>query len=509
MTTLEERPDAGSPAGASDAASIEDLAEAAYRKRVLILMSLTTMITALSGGLLNISLPVIVRHFDASSLESSWLLLGAMLASTSTIIMFGRLADMFGRRPFYFTGLTVMTVTSLLAGFAPNMLSLIVIRMLQSVGSAMLLANLGAIITVTFPAAQLTKVMGIYMSALSAATLAGPPIGSLLADTVGWHWLFWSQVPLGAICLAWAWKMLRPMPPTGTRSRLDVPGIALVMMVLTGLLLALSQLQKVGLTSPIVLIGFAVALLGLPVFVLVELRTRSPLVDLAVFRRTTVAASNAAMFFGNMARFAIILIGGLYFQSVEGDSTLEAALKVLPLPIFATIGGLCMGIVTKWGTDRTIATVSAAVSGSGVIVLLAAFNSGSHLWAIWLAMMIIGLGGGVFMPANTSAIMQEVPRHQLGVINAVRMMLMSSGSLVATALALAFITNSLPHDLRDAVFAGNVSTVDAGAVDMLRAGYSHALIALIALNVLGVLSAYISQRASRPVAGSLRQPPGS
>lgn len=148
-----------------------------YANNVLLLVSLGTITTALSGGLLNISLPVLVRHFDANSLEASWLLLGAMLASTSTIIMFGRLADMLGRLPFYFAGMAIMTITSLLAGFSPNILVLIVLRMMQSVGSAMLLANLAAIIAVTFPADRLTKVMGMYMSALSAATLAGPRWG--------------------------------------------------------------------------------------------------------------------------------------------------------------------------------------------------------------------------------------------------------------------------------------------------------------------------------------------
>lgn len=472
-------------------------ADSRYANSVLILVSLGTITTALSGGLLNISLPVLVRHFDASSLEASWLLLGAMLASTSTIIMFGRLADMFGRLPFYFMGMALMTVTSLLAGFSPNIIVLIILRMFQSVGSAMLLANLAAIVTVTFPPERLTKVMGMYMSALSAATLAGPPVGSLIADTVGWKWLFWSQVPLGAFCLIWGAMTFRPMPPTGAKARLDVPGVAMVMVVLTAILVALSRLQKTSLTSPIVLIGFGVFLAALPIFIALELHTAAPLVDLRLFRRTTVAASNSAMFFGNMARFSIILLFGLYFQAVEGNTTLVAALKVLPLPISATVSGLCMGIVSKWGSDRAIATCAAAFSGFGTLLLLMTFSIGSPLWAVWGSMIIIGLGGGVFMPANTTAILQEVPREQLGVVNAVRMMLMSSGSLVATALSLAIVTSALPHGLRDTLFRGSVSQVDASAVSDLNNGYQRALMVLLALNIIGIISAYISQRAAR------------
>ncbi|MDR1998851.1 MAG: MFS transporter [Frankiaceae bacterium] len=476
--------------------------ERRYANNVLLLVSLGTITTALSGGLLNISLPVLVRHFNATSLEASWLLLGAMLASTSTIIMFGRLADMFGRLPFYLAGMVTMTVSSLLAGFAPNIMTLIILRMAQSVGSAMLLSNLAAILTVTVRAERLPKLMGIYMSALSAATLAGPPVGSLIADTAGWRWLFWSQAPLGLFCLIWGAMTFRPMPPTGARARLDLPGAGLVAVVLTAILIALSQLQKQALTSPVVLISFAVFLAALPVFAFVELRTRAPLVDLRLFRRATVAASNSAMFFGNMARFSIILLFGLYFQAVDGNSTLVAALKVLPMPIFATLSGLFMGRVSRWGSDRAIATCAAAVSGFGTLLLLLATLGNAPLWAVWGSMIIIGAGGGVFMPANTTAILQEVPRDQLGVVNAVRMMLMSSGSLVATALSLAIVTASLPHSLRDELFRGSVSRVSAAAIHDLNSGYARALIVLVALNVIGVVSAYISQRAARSLPGA-------
>lgn len=470
-------------------------AEARYATNMLALLSTTLIISALSGGLLNVSFPVVVRHFDASATAASWLLLGAMLTSTSLIIMFGRLADMFGRVPIFVGGVALLALTSALAGLAPNIQFLTVIRMVQAAGTAMLLAVMAAMLTVSTPPERLSKSMGIYMSALASASLAGPPLGAVLADTLGWRWLFWFQAPFAVVCLVWAVLTLRPMPTIGERGRLDVPGVVLVAVVLSGMLVALSKLQTTGITNPLVIGGFVVFVVGLPVFVAVEMRTRSPLVDLKLFRQLSVAMSNAAMLFGNMARMAVVLIGGLYFQAVEGNTTLEAAVKVLPLPAATTVAGLFMGRISRWGTQQAIATVAAAVSGLGVVVLLFGFGQGSAYPVILIGFLIAGIGGGVFTPANTTAIMQEVPRERIGVINAVRMMLMSAGGLLSTALSLALLTSTLPSDLRDAVFAGRVSRVAGDAIDDLRAGYTRAIIVLLLLNVIGILAAYIGQRA--------------
>lgn len=471
-------------------------AEERYSRNMLALLSTTLIISALSGGVLNVSFPVVVRHFDASATAASWLLLGAMLTSTSLIIMFGRLADMFGRVPIYMSGLVLMTVTSVLAGLAPNIMFLTVVRMIQAAGTAMLLAVMAAMLTVSTPPERLSKSMGIYMSALASASLAGPPIGAVLADTLGWRWLFWFQAPFGLVCIVWAMRTLRPMPTVGERGRLDVPGVFLVAAVLSGMLIALSKLQTVGFTNPLVIAGFLVFFVGLPVFVIVETRTKSPLVDLHLFRQVSVAASNAAMLFGNMARMAVVLIGGLYFQAVEGNSTLEAAFKVLPLPLATTVAGLFMGRISKWGTQQAIATVSAAVSALGVVVLLFGFGMGLPYWVILIGFVIAGVGGGVFTPANTTAIMQEVPRERIGVVNAVRMMLMSAGGLLSTAISLALLTSSLPADLKAAVFAGNAAALaGSDAIDQLRHGYVRAIIVLLVLNAIGVFAAYVGQRA--------------
>ncbi|MCW2603944.1 MAG: transporter [Pseudonocardiales bacterium] len=473
-------------------------ADAKYASNLLALLSVTLIISALSGGLLNVSFPVVVRHFDASASEASWLLLGAMLTSTSLIIVFGRLADMLGRRPFFLGGVAVLAATSLLAGLAPNVQALIAIRVVQAVGTAMLLAVMAAILTVSTPPERLSRYMGIYMSALASASLAGPPLGAVLADTLGWRALFLFQAPFAVVALVWAALTLRPMPSTSRGGRLDVPGAIVVMAVLTGVIFALSRLQTRGLTNPLVLTGFAVFVIGLPVFVLLELRTASPLVDVRLFVKRSVAASNGAVFFGNMAGSALVLMGGLYFQAAYANSPLEAAFKILPMPLATTLAGLSMGRISRLGTQHAIATVALVFGGSGIVLLLAAFGLGWSYPVIFVGLFIAGFGGGVFVPANTTAILREVPSDRLGVVNAVRMMLMIAGGLIATALSLTLLTSALPTELRSAVFAGNMSKVSADAVDQLREGYIRAAGVLLALHALGILASYIAHRSYVP-----------
>lgn len=481
--------------------------DARYAANLLALLSVTLIIVALSGGLLNVSFPVVVRHFDATASESSWLLLGAMLTSTSLIIVFGRLADMFGRRPFFMGGIAVVAITSVLAGLAPNVQMLIAIRVAQAAGTAMLLAVMAAMLTVSTPPDRLSRYMGVYMSALASASLAGPPLGAVLADTLGWRALFLFQAPFAVVVLIWAALTLRPTPMAARGGRLDVPGSFLVIAVLTGVIVALARLQTKGLTNPIVLGGFAVFLVGLPVFVLLELRTSSPLVDVRLFAKRSVAASNAAVFLGNMAGASVVLMGGLYFQAAYANSPLEAAFKILPMPLATTLAGLIMGRLSRLGTQHAIATVALAAGGSGIVLLLVAFGLGWGYPVIFIGLFIAGFGGGVFVPANTTAILREVPSDRLGVVNAVRMMLMVAGGLIATALSLTLLTSALPTRLRSAVFAGNMSEVSAGAVDQLREGFVRAILVLLVLHALGVLASYIAHRSYVEPAAPASTPP--
>src|SRR5699024_3726351 len=171
--------------------------------RTLSVVSFASIIAGMANSALNVALPTIVRDLDASASAANWTLLGFMLTETVLLVVFGRIADMIGRRAMYLTGVAAFGLASVLCGFAPTAWFLVAFRLLQATGVAMLLSNSGAIVTTVFPRHRLGEGMGIYLASFSIAQLIGPTLGGVLTEYAGWRWIFWFNAPACALCLIW------------------------------------------------------------------------------------------------------------------------------------------------------------------------------------------------------------------------------------------------------------------------------------------------------------------
>ena len=225
----------GAPVSGADEA-----AQLRYAWRALSVVSLASILTALGSSSLNVALPKVVQHFGASATAANWILLSYMLANTVLMVAFGRLADLFGRRTMYLLGLGVYIGASLLLGFSPGAWFLVGLRVVQAAGGAMLLTNSAALLVDAFPPRQLGRGMGVYIASFSIAQLVGPTLGGVLADRFGWQWVFWYNVPVGAVCLVWGAVVLRKVGGQGRERGIDVPGNLLVLISLGSLLFGLS-----------------------------------------------------------------------------------------------------------------------------------------------------------------------------------------------------------------------------------------------------------------------------
>lgn len=279
--------------------------------------SLGLVLIGIAGSTLNVALPAVVRHFDAGPLESGWVLLAYLLVNTATLVFFGRVADLLGRREIYLAGFALFTIASLLAGFSPNVWFLVAMRVLQAIGASAILANGTVIITDAFPPERLSQGMGVYIGTLSVAQLAGPTLGGLIADAAGWQWIFWVNVPAGIIAVIWGALTLRKMP-RGPRQPVDILGNALVFAALSAVLVALSEAGSRGLTSPVVLTGVVLFVLLLPLIAVVERRATHPVLNMRLFGGRMLACANLASFCNSLARAALILVVALYFQAARG-----------------------------------------------------------------------------------------------------------------------------------------------------------------------------------------------
>ncbi|MFG1705201.1 MFS transporter [Nonomuraea sp. M3C6] len=467
-----------------------------YAWRTLSVVSLASVLTGLGGSAINVALPEIARRTGADASAASWILLGFQLTTTVLMVVFGRLADMFGRRRMYLLGLATYTVAALLAGLAPNAWVIVVMRVVQAAGAAMLLTNSAALVSDAFPRERLGEGMGVYVASFSIAGLIGPTLGGVLAESLGWRWVFWFNVPIGLVCLVWGALVLQPKSSDDGERGLDVPGNVLVLVTLGGLLLALSEFTRLGWEHPVVLSGLAGFAVGLPLFVARQSRAAHPVVDMSLFRDRAFAFGTLASFLNAVARMGMVFLVALYFQAVRGDDPVQAGLKVLPLAVAAMTASVSSGFLQRLMSARTLAVAGAATTTCGLLVMLAVMSSTTPYAAVALGLVLIGAGSGVFLPSNTTAILDGLPSDRLGIVNAMRLMLQNTGNVVGTGLVLSIIIAPLPAALHQSVFAGTLSQLQGGAVEQLVTGYRWALASMATISVLTVLACLARRRAT-------------
>jgi EmrB/QacA subfamily drug resistance transporter len=469
-----------------------------YAWRVCSVTSLGLVLIGIAGSTLNVALPTVVRHFHAGPLESGWILLAFLLVNTASLVFFGRVADLLGRREVYLSGFALFTLASLLAGFSPDVWFLVGMRVLQAIGAAMILANGTVIITDAFPPERLSQGMGVYMATLSVAQLAGPTLGGLIAKAAGWQWIFWVNVPAGLIALGWGALILRKMPRR-PREPVDALGNVLLFAALSALLLALSEAGSRGLSSPVVLTGAAVFALLLPAIVLAERRSANPVLDMRLFGGRLLACANLASFCNALARSALILVVALYFQAARGLDAFEAGLSVLPVPAGIGLASPIVGMLGRSVSPYVLSIGGAMLSAAGLGTLMLTADPGTPYWVIGIGLFVAGCGSGTFLTSNTTQVMRSLPQESLGVVNGFRVMVMNIGVVLSVGVSLSVLTSSVGPGLRAQVYAGTLSELSPVAVGHLMEGFRHAYAVLFAVALAGTLMAALA-RPQRAVA---------
>ncbi|TMR94172.1 MFS transporter [Nonomuraea basaltis] len=468
-----------------------------YAWRVCSVTSLGLILIGIAGSTLNVALPTVVRHFQASALESGWILLAFLLVNTASLVFFGRVADLLGRREVYLAGFALFTLASLLAGLSPDVWFLIAMRVVQAVGAAMILANGTVIIADAFPPDRLSQGMGVYIGTLSVAQLAGPTLGGLIAETAGWQWIFWVNVPAGLIALGWGAVILRKMPRR-PKEPVDALGNVLLFAALSALLLALSEAGSGGLSSPVVLTGAAVFAVLVPLIVVAERRSANPVLDLRLFGGRLLAYANLASFCNALARSALILVVALYFQAVRGLDASEAGLSVLPVPVGIGLASPLVGMLGRKVSPYALSIGGAVLSAAGLGTLMLTADPGTPYWVIGIGLFVAGCGSGTFLTGNTTQVMRALPVGSLGVVNGFRVMIMNIGVVISVGLSLSVLTSSVGPQLRNQVYAGTLSKLSPVAVGQLMDGFQRAYAVLFAVALAGALLAALAwpQRAA-------------
>ncbi|WP_051898470.1 MFS transporter [Sciscionella sediminilitoris] len=468
--------------------------EGAHLWQVQILAGLGGFLAAINNAIMAVALPTVAEHFHASAGAASWIVLSYMLVTTVLVFVFGRVADMLGRRRMFLGGLAILAAGGLLAGLAPTVTVLICCLCVEGVGAAALLCNITALITDAFPPARLANALGINATIAALAQVLGPVLGGVLTTGLGWRAVFWFNVPIALIGLVWGRLRLRPTPAQARGESFDFPGAILSMLGIGGLILALSEGGTVGWTSLPVLIGLALFVLCLPAFLVLQSRRRHPLLDLSLFTDRARSLAYLSLFLMAMAYYAVVLLMSLYLQAVAGKSADEAGFHVLYVAVGMAVASPVAGRLRARFSTRALASTGLGATAAGLFALALLIEP--RIGELWLGtcLLVIGAGVGLFMTPNTSSVMSSVNPERRGIANGVRQTVQNAGWTLSTALSLMIVTMSLPGPLKHAAYAGTVGTLDPRTLDGLTTGYHWALLILGTICILGLIASLARTR---------------
>ncbi len=454
-----------------------------YKWWALSCTSLGMLLAATNSGTLIIALPDLERSLHTSLLALVWVILAYLIAATVLVLMAGRLSDLFGRKRAYVGGFLVFALASLGAGFSPDSTVLILWRILQGIGSAFLFANAAALVTDAFPKEELGLAMGANTMVAAIGLVLGPVLGGALV-AISWHWVFWFNVPFALGGATWGALILRELSKPDSVRGYDVLGTSTFVVGLTGLVYGVSRGGISGWSDRLVIGGLIAAAVLLPLWVVIERRSRAPMLDLNIFKNRLFAAASAASFINGLARFALMFLFVFYYQGAQGNSPIEAGIKLIPLALGMLVASPIAGVYADRHGSRTLAALGMLVSAAG-LAGMTTLDVHTAYWQSGLWLLVVGVGSGMFNSPNTAAMMGTVPAHRRGIAAGARTLLQNTGAVLSIAFVLAIVTSAIPKATLFAIFSGLSKGLSAEKLAPFIANMHVALWVLAGTSLLG------------------------
>ena len=453
------------------------------RWALLALTCVGAFMAPLDGSIVAVALPAMGPALHLSFAAALWVQAAYLLTMAVLLIPMGRMADQGDRLRYYLAGIILFTLGSLAAALSRDGTSLVLSRMLQGAGGALLTGTSTAIVTAVFPPAERGRALGINVMAVYLGLSVGPPLGGLLVDHLGWPWIFLVNLPVGAAALAWGWRLLEPRRPrSGPRAAGDPAGTGLLAMLLVCLIVPLTFSTQWGWRDPVLWGLLALVPVAGTAFLRVELRSAQPLVDLDLVRRNRLfAAANLAALLNYCALYAISVLTAVQLQLVLGYPARTSGWIMLAQPLTQSLLSPVSGRMSDRIGSRTLATAGMGIVAAGM-VLLAWIPRGAGLGPVAAALALVGLGMAAFSAPNTSAIMGSVARHQLSVASA----FLGTMRVTGQALSVAVLGSIAAAHLGPGGWSLLLRhTGGAGVIGAFDRGYRAAMLAGACLALLG------------------------
>jgi EmrB/QacA subfamily drug resistance transporter len=431
---------------------------------VLAAVGIGTFMSALDGSVVNTILPVITQYFRSDVATIEWVVTVYLLVVSGLLLSFGRLGDLRGNKRVYLWGFMIFVLGSVLSGLSPAPLSLIAARAFQALGAAMLFANSPAILTKTFPAAQRGQALGLQGTMTYLGLTTGPFLGGWLADTFSWHAVFFINLPIGLLAAWLSWRVIPRDVPAERQERFDLSGAFTFMAGLVALLLGLNQGNSWGWFSPLTLGLFFASIVILAVFVWIESRAPAPMLDLSLFRSRVFNLATVSPILNYLCVYGVLFLMPFYLIQGRGLSAAQAGLILTAQPLVMALTAPFAGTFSDRIGSQIPTTIGMLILTVGLFLLSRLSPTSPFIHAI-LGLAVSGLGVGLFVAPNNSALMGAAPRSRQGIASGVLALARNVGMVLGIGLTGAIFTTylsrgdaNLPSVLVPAVNAGFLFT---------------------------------------------------
>ena len=375
---------------------------------------LALFLGALDQTIVGTALPRIVTDLGGNEYYN-WVFTIYLLTSTITVPFYGKLSDLYGRKPLLMIGVTIFLVGSALSGLSQNMAELILFRGIQGLGAGALFPISLAVIGDLFTPQERGKYQGLFGAVFGLSSIVGPFAGGFLTDTVGWHWIFYVNIPIGIVSLFVLARLLPTIKRPDASRNLDLLGAGVFIVAISTFLIGLTNKQTGDWSTPQVGGLIAVGLALMAVFAFIESRAKEPIVPLDLFRNRTYASSMVSTFLVSFGFFGAIVFLPRWFQFVAGSSARDSGLQILPLLAGLILSSIVAGVlVSRTGRYKVIILSGLAIMTVG-LVLMTQLKADTDLVTLWVWMFVAGLGIGPTLSVFTIVVQNAVPFRQLGV----------------------------------------------------------------------------------------------
>ncbi len=431
----------------------------------------------LDNTVVNVALPSIQRDLGADLSELEWIVTGYALTFASLMLIGGKVADAYGRRRMFVLGIVVFTIASLACGLASSSEMLIGARVLQGAGAALMNPATLSIIAATFPPRERGTAIGIWAGTSALALAIGPLVGGLITEHLDWSWIFFVNVPIGVLGIAASYAFIDESRDE-THTSLDLPGLATSAIGLFALTYGLIEANTYGWGSPRIVGSFALAVVLLVSFVVLERRRRDPMLPLELFRNGTYTGSNLVVLLVALSMFGVFFFVSLYMQNILGYTAVQAGAAFLPMTILIILVAPVAGKASDRIGSRGLMTAGMLLVALQ-LVLFSRLDADASFWNLLPALLVGGVGMALTMTPSAAAATRSVPVEKAGIGSAV----LNSARQVGGTMGIAVI--------------GAIMAAEAGgerSVDAFMRGFELSLLVASAIAVAGAVVAFVLVR---------------